>query len=116
MDLVASRRARVVLAVALLQLVAIVQPLPPATAATGPSTIDPCQHGLFTTVQPTTSADCPAPTGTPGKTQGATGATGASGPAALAPSLPTGFDDTAVYTGLTNPTVVQFASDRKSVV
>jgi glucose/arabinose dehydrogenase len=112
------------LAGALLQVVLVGLPLPPVAAATRSATNGvsavaaappakqskaPCQHGFLSRSKPTTSPDC-TPTTPTGTTNGTTG------PQALAATLPTGFQDSAVLSGLTNPTVVQFASDGRVFV
>jgi glucose/arabinose dehydrogenase len=58
----------------------------------------------------------PKPPAAPGSFLGEGAARSAQGAAATAASLPTGFTDTQVITGLTNPTVVRFSSDGRVFV
>ena len=98
---------------ALIAVVALVALLFPASHQPIASAADPktqpkaeqCQKGLFKKDAPTKTAGC------------ATTAAGElSGPVSIASVIPSGFQETSAFTGLTNPTVVRFAADGRIFV
>ena len=71
---------------------------------------------LFPGALPARSQAAPATTAPPFLAGEGASATGAAAVAPAAASLPAGFTDTAVFSGLTNPTNVRFASDGRVFV
>ena len=77
---------------------------PAAPAALGAQPTEACQHGLFERAQPKIAEDCTA-----------TADTGTGG-VSTTQAVAAGFQETAVISGLTNPTIVRFAADGRVFV
>jgi glucose/arabinose dehydrogenase len=96
------RQAALTVLVAALTFGSLLVPLgPPAPArAAGPDAAR-CQTGLFRSQAPTVAADCRTANG---------------GSTPIAAAAPAGFQESVVWSGLTNPTAIRFAADGRVFV